>query len=370
MIGSIVRLPLQLVKKIGSKVEQLYARLHRVGMTVSNPTNDAARAILFTLIGSRAEQASLTFKNLSGGSEAAGVYHVAARYQEMSGRQQHQSFVLKHLRNRARREGVVFKALVEKYGSNIAPRLFGVLDDNTGTYLGLEAIQRSTAWPWRNGDVTSSLMHRLGEFHASVSSVETDLADWDYEAELRARATETGERLVQCRNDPDFVTLTRHVPTVERIIDELPRLRQMLTVAGPLRSRPIHGDVHPGNAIVRRGGDPKPVLIDWGRARFGLPLEDVSSMLQSLRFYEPAALQRHDALFKDHLTGMGLDRRISEDLRGAYWAAGASNAFAGALNLHLMVASDTYRPSSKRRASFDAARDWLRIVRRAHAWSF
>jgi aminoglycoside phosphotransferase (APT) family kinase protein len=37
----------------------------------------------------------------------------------------------------------------------------------------------------------------------------------------------------------------------------------------------IHGDAHPGNAIIRqRTATQEAILLDWGRARIGSPLED------------------------------------------------------------------------------------------------
>lgn len=155
---------------------------------------------------------------------------------------------------------------------------------------------------------------------------------------------------------------------VEKVIEHLPRLRQQLLGDTDFQARLIHGDVHPGNALLRSEVGLRPVLIDWGRARIGSPLEDVSSMLQSLRFYEPSALQRHDTHLKDYLSGTGRDRRITDAMRSAYWVAGASNALAGALGSHLMIAADQTRPLRQRGTAYEAALDWLRVIRRAHAW--
>lgn len=81
-------------------------------------------------------------------------------------------------------------------------------------------------------------------------------------------------------------------------------------------------------------------------------------------------MQRHDLVLKEYLTGLGQDRRINDSLRSAYWAAGACNALAGALNVHLLLAMDAQISPRRRQAAFLGSRDWLRIIRRAHAWVF
>jgi Ser/Thr protein kinase RdoA (MazF antagonist) len=129
----------------------------------------------------------------------------------------------------------------------------------------------------------------------------------------------------------------------------------------------IHGDLHTGNVLFReRGRHRGPVLIDWGRSRIGSPLEDVSSWLQSLGYWEPVARRKHDTLLARYLVFRGVERGLSEELRTAYWLAGASNALAGALEHHVRRALGT-TDTGERQRSLAAAQDWLRIVRRADA---
>jgi hypothetical protein len=115
------------------------------------------------------------------------------------------------------------------------------------------------------------------------------------------------------------------------------------------------------------------VLLDWGRARIGAPLEDVSSWLQSLGFWEPEARRRHDTLLRRYLTCRGGPDRLDRGLRDAYWLAGACNALAGALRYQVAVADGWRRPAARARAvaaravAARAARDALRVVRRADA---
>jgi hypothetical protein len=338
-------------------------------MTLTAPIHDAARKALLNLAGPRAAEAVLSHRRLLSGSEASEVVRVAAQFADRRGKSQTITFVIKHLHGRSRREAAVYNELVAMHARTFAPRLLDVQHGQAGSFLVVEAINRAMAWPWRHLDLTTVLLRRLGRFHAGTAQSRLPLADWDYEGELAASAAETLARLEYCRHDPDLRSLTRHVRMLDQVVSNLAGLRSALLSDSTFSRRPIHGDLHPGNTMVRRGVERRPVVIDWGRARSGSPLEDVSSMLQSLRFFEPNALQRHDRLLKEYLTGLGRDRRIDDSTRGAYWVAGASNALAGALNVHLLTAMDRDRAARQRYHAFLAARDWLRIIRRAHAWA-
>ena len=149
----------------------------------------------------------------------------------------------------------------------------------------------------------------------------------------------------------------------------LPAIRAALLGAPPLGLAVIHGDVHSGNATVRgERGTERAVLLDWGRARLGSPLEDVSSWLQSLGYWEPEARRRHDTLLRRYLAVRGLPTHLGSDLRSAYWLASSCNALAGALRYHLVVADGWGgAPSRARAEAARAARDHLRVIRRADA---
>jgi hypothetical protein len=113
----------------------------------------------------------------------------------------------------------------------------------------------------------------------------------------------------------------------------------------------------------------QPVLLDWGRARRGSPLEDVSSWLRSLCHWEPAAMRRHDTLLCRYLSARGWTGGLGRGLRDAYWLAGASNALSGALLHHLSVLEAAAGTPAWPKA-LHAAHDWLRAIRRADAcWS-
>ena len=330
----------------------------------------AARSILLTWFGRSRSNLSLSSTKLFGGTEAAGVYRVVASYEGDGGRPRQCRLIVKHLAGHARREAVILQQLEARPDCRLLPKLMGTFQDhNDDVYVGLKEVRRLAAWPWKNNEMTTKFMRELGEFHAVDRRDVHEAENWDYEGELLARAEETGTRLRYASRNPDMAALAPCIRPMERLTAELPRLRSLLLREAPFGARLIHGDVHPGNALVRSGATPQPVLIDWGRARIGSPLEDVSSMLQSLRFYEPATLQGHDTLLKDYLTGTGGERRISDSIRSAYWLAGASNALAGALGWHLLIATDETHSRLRRQAAFSAAKDWLRVIRRALAWT-
>jgi aminoglycoside phosphotransferase (APT) family kinase protein len=135
----------------------------------------------------------------------------------------------------------------------------------------------------------------------------------------------------------------------------------------PFGTAIVHGDVHSGNALLATAeGADRLVLLDWARARLGSPLEDVASWLQSLGYWEPEAKRRHDTLLRRYLTARGQPDDLTRALRDAYWFAAASNVLAGALRYHLVVAGGwSGEPSRARAEAARAARDQLRVLRRA-----
>jgi aminoglycoside phosphotransferase (APT) family kinase protein len=131
-------------------------------------------------------------------------------------------------------------------------------------------------------------------------------------------------------------------------------------------SAAIHGDLHPGNVLVRRrAGSDQPILLDWGRARLASPLEDVASWLQSLGCWEPEARRRHDTLLRSYLAHRG-SPTLGPTLREAYWMAGARNALSGALAHHL---GEVARggPAAVLGRAHRAIVAWLRVLRTADA---
>lgn len=314
----------------------------------------------------------LQVRVLRGGLMAAAVHHVSARFRDRLGRARTVTFVMKLLEGAAVREALVYERLVASHARGMAPRLLGLEANGSGRQvLFLEAIRRASAWPWREIEVARGVLARLSGLHTALppESAATMLPPWDYEAELQQLAVKTLASLEGCRRSPHLAGLARYLPALRRLLAALPAVRRQLLGFAPFGAAPLHGDVHPGNALLRkRAAGLEPVLIDWGRARVGSPLEDVSSWLQSLGYWEPEARRRHDTLLAGYLSARGLEQRLSSDLRAAYWLAGASNALSGALAYHLAVASAPQGVDSGQQGrAAHSAQDWLRVVRRADA---
>jgi hypothetical protein len=124
--------------------------------------------------------------------------------------------------------------------------------------------------------------------------------DWDYESELVQSANLTDELFAAKMLAGVALGERPMLRALERVIGMLPSMRVALKSWGTTL---LHRDVHAGNAMVRRrGGKVSAVLVDWGRARLGSPLEDVSSWLQSAGFWEPEVRRGHDTLFRSYLS--------------------------------------------------------------------
>jgi hypothetical protein len=309
----------------------------------------------------------LEVRALRGGLESAGVAEVTARFFDARDRPRSAAFVVKALEGMPAREADVYQRLVAPLGGEIAPALLGIEREGPARcLLFLERVRPVRRWPWRDEAAARRLLERLAHLHATVApEVQEILSDWDYESELAERTRSAAEVLETLPREEDLAPLRRRLGSLRRLGEALPEMRRRLLAFTPLGRAAIHGDAHPGNALVRSGE--RPVLLDWGRTRLGSPLEDVSSWLQSLGYWEPAAKRRHDTLLAGYLTARGLPARADRDLRDAYWLAGASNALSGALLVHLWTARGAPSGSRQRAAAVQAAADALRVIRRADA---
>jgi aminoglycoside phosphotransferase (APT) family kinase protein len=148
------------------------------------------------------------------------------------------------------------------------------------------------------------------------------------------------------------------VGDLRRVVAALPHLRSCLLSAG---QTVIHGDMHPGNVILRGPADTDVVLLDWARARVGSPLEDVASWLHSLGCWEPEARRRHDTLMRTYLQACHTQLAFAPDVRTLYWFASVSNGLAGAIRYHLSVLSGGRSPATRADSS-RALRAWTRVV--------
>jgi hypothetical protein len=321
--------------------------------------------------GGRAARIAASARRLSGGLDSAGVAELTLRYVDERSRPRVLRVVAKRLQGAAGRELAVYEQVVRPHAAPLAPRLLHVVSDGAGVTLLLEAVRPDRRWPWRDVRLAALPLQRAATLHTSAH-LGVALPAWDYDAELEQRAGWTLEALARLPRECGLEALRPFFPAARRVGSRLRSIRRELCGAGPLPLAVLHGDLHPGNAMVRRSGtaSPRLALLDWGRARVGSPLEDVSSWLTSIGYWEPAARRRHDTLLGAYLAARGLDSTPTPDFREGYWLAGASNAFSGALLHHVQRASDRSASPATRASAAHASRDWLRVIRRAgEVWS-
>lgn len=296
---------------------------------------------------------------------------VVLRAREPTGRSHKLSLMAKQLEGATAREAAVYRQLLTSRGlSACLPRVFRVDElSHERAIVFLEYVQRVSTWPWRDISASATVMQHLASLHRMHTGTGAVLPAWDYETTLRESAITTLEQLRRMRRDPEFAWLRRSLPSLDRLVNALPARRSELLAFDSFGKTLIHGDLHPGNVIVRkRDARPAPVFIDWARARTGSALEDVSSWLQTLAYWEPEVRRRHDTLLSCYLSAMGHENGLRSHVREAYWIAAGCNALAGALRYHCWKAG-TASSSRQRAGAAHAARDWLRIVERASAVS-
>jgi hypothetical protein len=308
---------------------------------------------------------------LRGGLQATSLTRLRIHHRDASGKPRVHTVVVKHLVGPAAREAGVYQRLLSAIPA-AAPQLLAADVSGPGeAVLYLEALRPTARWPWKDVANARAVLERIAILHQAALPDEIlgHLSLWDYERELLVSAERTLELLQRLRRGaPVFRSGIRWA---RRLVSALPAVRRQLLEFRPFGTAPLHGDLHSGNVILRRHqGRDEPILLDWARARIGSPLEDVSSWLQSLGAWEPEARRRHDSLFGWYLAARGMERRLGQDLRAAYWLAGASNALAGALSYHLTTMAQQGATPGRVALAEYAVRDWLRVLRRADAcWS-
>ncbi|HEU4631280.1 MAG TPA: phosphotransferase [Gemmatimonadaceae bacterium] len=328
-------------------------------------------AVIAHLDGRPPRQLRVERRVLRGGLEAAGVAQLSARYRDRHGRERVRRVVEKRLAGPSTREAAIYEAFVVSHVGDLSPRLLAVERVAPGrAVLYLESLRRASSWPWRDRQASQHVLDRAARLHECVPHDDgmAALADWDYEAELQEMAALTVDRLEQVRRRPALRRFGGGLRWARRLATSLRQLRRQLLAGGPLGRAVVHGDLHPGNVVVRRrAGRVEPMLLDWGRARIGSPLEDVSCWLHSLGTWEPEARRRHDTLLAGYLTARGLEARLTAELRASYWLASASNALSGALLHHLSVLLGERHSATVRASAAYAARRWVQVLRRADA---
>ena len=307
------------------------------------------------------EQFRVTLRRLQGGLEspvARAILRAARAYARVPRR-----LVVKELRGRAGREADVYASLWKHLAHPPAARLFGSSAEGETRYLFLEDVEGPADWPWRDNAVSAAVCRALAQLH-DATELRSEVVSWDYETEL-ARSADATLALAASARLADGARVWRHFGELKRVLQALPQIRACLLDA---EKTVIHGDVHPGNVMVRPNENALQVtLIDWSRTRIGSPLEDVASWLDSLGCWEPEARRRHDTLLRAYLDSRISPAAITADLRKHYWFASASNGLAGAIRYHIAVLADPASADPMRFDSQQALRAWERVIRRAAA---
>ena len=271
-----------------------------------------------------------------------------------------QQLIVKELQPGVDREADIYRVLWRHFTEPPAVRILGCDVGDHATYLYLEDAVPAAAWPWSKTAYAAAVCRALARLHDSAD-LPREKFSWGYASALTASAASTLDLASRARDE----TGQRHwrrLGDLRRVVTALPAIRARL-LAGDTAI--IHGDVHPGNVILR-DGDPEPhvAFIDWARARIGSPMEDLASWLHSLGCWEPEARRRHDTLLRAYLDARRIRRELT-DARLEYWLASVSNGLAGAIRYHLAVLCDPAATGSLRYHSWRALREWERVVRRA-----
>jgi aminoglycoside phosphotransferase (APT) family kinase protein len=276
-------------------------------------------------------------------------------------------FVVKLAHGAMRREGTVYRALETHRAEALAPRLLDVMHAGATALLFLEWVRPVCRWPWRDVHAAAQVLVRLARLHEWPWEMGGPAGTpWGYDHALHQSAQATLETLQRVIREQGATPWQAAVPMTTRLVAALPEIRRVL-VAPSSHACWIHGDMHPGNVILRRSATGvEPVLLDWARARPGSFLEDLSSWVQSLGHWEPQARRLHDTLLRTYLRARGLEPVLPRDFRRLYWIAGACNALAGALQYHLQTCAHARTPSTQATARL-LVQQWLRVIRRADA---
>jgi len=270
-------------------------------------------------------------------------------------------FVIKELRGEQRRELAVYHHLWREGSAPPAARLYGASQSKDADYLFLEEVRPFRRWPWSDTIRAANVCCVLAALHREQPPAASTFWDWDYESSLRHCAAGTLATAITAR-DWEGNRLWRRLGDLRRVVGALPDIRRELLGD---RLALIHGDMHPGNVLLRhRAAASEVVLIDWARARLGSPLEDVASWLHSLGCWEPQARRRHDLLLQTYLAARGESRQLTAKFRTHYWYASATNGLAGAILYHLSVLGAPASSPHLREHSRRALAEWERVIRR------
>lgn len=272
------------------------------------------------------------------------------------------TLVVKKLVGAQRREAEVYRLLWKTLPQPPMARVLAHRDTVDAAYLCLENVRPVSAWPWRDPATAIAACETLARFH-QLRLCASELPPSNYEEDLQVSAQQTLQLAGTAR--VDGAPVWRRFGDLRRVVGALGTIRARLLQS---EATLIHGDVHPGNVLVRGGAGPdRVVFIDWAAARIGSPLEDAASWLHSLGCWDAEARRRHDALLAAYLRARGGAARLDATLRTDYWLASASNGLAGAIRYHCVVLLDPMADKRARRQSMRALDEWQRVMRMAAA---
>ena len=208
---------------------------------------------------------------LRGGLQAAGVFRVQAQLRRPTGRLHPVQFVVKLAHGELRRECAVYRTLEAQRAAALAPRLLDVMHAGATTLLFLEWVRPVCRWPWRDIHAAAQVLVRLARLHQRPWEMEAqEMTPWGYDHALHQSAQATLETLQRVIREQGATPWQAAVPMAKRLVAALPEIRRAL-LATSFHTSWIHGDMHPGNVILRRGAaGVEPVLLDWARARPGV----------------------------------------------------------------------------------------------------
>ena len=267
-------------------------------------------------------------------------------------------FIVKELRGLQRREVSLYRELWERHPGTPLAALLGSCVEEQQEYLFLEHVDVASSWPWAQIDACADVCRELARFHDREVAVEMG-SDWDYERELEHSAASTLAEATRSR-DADGKRIWKRLGDLRRVVRALPEMRRALLANGEVF---LHGDMHPGNVMVRPDG--RVVLIDWGRARRGSAWEDIASWLHSLACWVPEARRRHDTLLRCYLQHRARPQGLTASVRQLYHSASACNGLAGAIRYHIWVLAESDASQSARAMSRQALHAWERVIRHA-----
>jgi aminoglycoside phosphotransferase (APT) family kinase protein len=298
---------------------------------------------------------------LRGGLESA-VARVVVRSPGPAAGGLMQTLVVKKLVGAQRREAEVYRLLWQTLAQPPAARVLAHRDTADAAYLCLENVRSVSAWPWRDPATAVAACEALARLH-QLRPCASELPPSNHEQDLLASAQQTLQLAATAR--VDGMPVWRRLGDLRRVVGALGTIRSRLLQS---EATLIHGDVHPGNVLVRGGAGPdRVVFIDWATARIGSPLEDAASWLHSLGCWDAEARRRHDSLLVAYLRARGRPARLDATLRADYWLASASNGLAGAIRYHCVVLLDPLADKRARRESRRALDEWQRVMRLAAA---